>query len=169
MRAVVVSPLFGASSELGIDTLRFNFRGVEHSQGSFDNGNDEQLDVDAAVVAHRANIDPAVPLVLMGFSFGADLALSSSSPLIDAYCAIAPPLRFGNPEILATDSREKQFVLAAKDEFRDPQWIRDRTSAWRNLSVASVAGANHFFVAKTEPLLAHVAAFLDRVAPRPAS
>ena len=163
MQSLVISPLFEALPLMGVDVLRFNFRGVGRSQGTFDDGDGEQFDAEAAVLEHRAKFAADIPLVMIGFSFGADIALSCTLSAIDAHCAIASPLRFGKPESLELDGRPKQIVLAAHDEFRDPAWVAERMASWSNLKVDSVAGANHFFVARTEPLIAIVAAFIDRV------
>src|SRR5262245_64599656 len=75
MRSIVISALFSGLPAFGYACLRFNFRGVENSEGSYDDGKSEVHDVvaalDAATAAH-----PGEPLVLVGWSFGADMALS---------------------------------------------------------------------------------------------
>ncbi len=167
MQSVVISPLFEQLPALGIDTLRFNFRGVGASQGSFDHGIGEQLDVADAVASHRDSVRPNTPLVLIGFSFGADLAMSCVGAQVDAYCMIAPPFRFADSSseshALAQDNRPKQIILAARDDFRDPEWVLNHTAQWRNLRSQSVAGANHFFVARTEIMMAVVADFINEL------
>src|SRR3954447_2616454 len=56
--------------ELGATTVRFNFRGVGHSEGTFDHGNGEHHDL-LAVVAWVREQRPDDDLWLAGFSFGA--------------------------------------------------------------------------------------------------
>src|SRR5262249_7618921 len=51
MRSIVTSALFEALPEHGIACLRFNFRGVENSEGEHSKGTDEPLDVVAALDA----------------------------------------------------------------------------------------------------------------------
>ena len=51
MRSLVISELFGALPGAGITTLRFNFRGVEGSTGSWSTGTGERADVATAVEA----------------------------------------------------------------------------------------------------------------------
>ena len=62
---------------VGISALRFNFRGVGKSAGSFDDGQGEVADVLAAVDWLR-NEAPDLPLWLSGFSFGAAMAIRAS-------------------------------------------------------------------------------------------
>ncbi len=60
--------------ELGLATVRFNFRGVGASEGSFDHGAGETHDL-LAVTDWLRSRHPGVPLWLAGFSFGAYVAL----------------------------------------------------------------------------------------------
>ena len=101
MRSIVISALFDALPRAGVACLRFNFRGVETSGGAHDHGDLEHLDVAAAVAAlpellATTGDAPMAdgPLVLTGWSFGADMALSTVAPAISAWFGIAPPLRY---------------------------------------------------------------------------
>ncbi len=72
----VVHMVAKAFIELGVETLRFNFRGVGKSSGVFDHGAGEVDDLQAAVDWLRVR-HPVAPLWLAGFSFGAFVALSA--------------------------------------------------------------------------------------------
>src|SRR5436309_8796531 len=92
MRSIVIGALFAALPENGVAALRFNFRGVEGSEGSFDDGRGERHDIVAALdVLHP--ITEALPLVLAGWSFGADTSLDVVDQRVTAWFAVAPPLR----------------------------------------------------------------------------
>src|SRR5262245_44673228 len=54
MQSIVISALFGALPTYDIACLRFNFRGVERSEGAHDEGRAETLDVAAALDAAAA-------------------------------------------------------------------------------------------------------------------
>src|SRR5690606_30980050 len=69
MHNKVVTMTARAISELGIPAVRFNFRGVGQSEGSFDNGRGEVLDL-LAVAAWVQKVRPGDALWLAGFSFG---------------------------------------------------------------------------------------------------
>ena len=62
---------------VGFAALRFKFRGVGKSAGSFDEGQGEVDDVLAAVAWMRAYM-PELPLWLAGFSFGAAMAIRAA-------------------------------------------------------------------------------------------
>ena len=163
MRSIVISALFETMPERGIACLRFNFRGVEGSEGSYAEGRDEPLDVAAALdAAIEAAVD--VPLALIGWSFGADIALGIEDRRIAGWVAIAPPLRF-RPEhaydAVGRDPRPKLLVLAANDEFRAPAEILAATSAWASTRSETIAGASHFFVGRTERVVTLVGDFVD--------
>ena len=115
MRSIVISALFNALPDDGVSCLRFNFRGVEGSQGTHDRGDRERLDAIAAIDALAAELPVEAPLILAGWSFGADVTLSVPDPRLAAWFAIAGPLRFAHDlERVAMDPRPKQLALAGR-------------------------------------------------------
>jgi len=74
MHNKVVYQAAKALDSLGIPVLRFNFRGVGASEGSYDHGRGEEDDVRAALDFLTAEF-PGVPLLASGFSFGAWVGL----------------------------------------------------------------------------------------------
>lgn len=165
MRSIVVSALFEALPPAGFTCLRFNFRGVEGSQGAYDDGNLERVDAEAAVAALAAALGhPQLPIVLAGWSFGADMALSVRAERVGAWLAIAPPLRFVHDlDGLATDPRPKLLALAQHDEVRDPDEITAIVGPWASTEVQVVGGASHFFMGRTDRLVELALAYLDRL------
>jgi hypothetical protein len=74
----VVQTLARAFVQRGWRAVRFNFRGVGGSAGSWDEGRGEVDDALAVIAAHR---DPALPLALGGFSFGGYVATQAAARL----------------------------------------------------------------------------------------
>jgi alpha/beta superfamily hydrolase len=168
MRSIVIGALFDALPPMGVTCLRFNFRGVEGSGGTHDEGNLERVDVETAVVALATELDGAVPLVLAGWSFGADMALSVRATAVSAWLAIAPSLRLVSDRAgLADDARPKLLALAQHDEVRDPAEVVAEAEGWANVDVQVVGGASHFFMGRTDRLVEIAAAYVDRLAPPP--
>lgn len=71
----VVQTLARAFVQLGYKAVRFNYRGIGKSEGGWDEGRGEVDDAMAVIDAFR---DPARPLALAGFSFGAFVASQAS-------------------------------------------------------------------------------------------
>jgi alpha/beta superfamily hydrolase len=164
MRSIVIGALFDALPAAGCTVLRFNFRGVERSTGTHDEGHGELLDVQAAVDAAAGARADHEPLVLAGWSFGADMALATHDERLAAWIAIAPPLRFRTDfDAVAHDARPKLLVLGQHDEFRDPASVVEATDAWDATEIDVIAGASHFFVGRTDRVVDAVKTFVERV------
>ncbi len=162
MRSLVISALFEAMPRVGVECVRFNFRGVEGSAGEYGHGDTERLDARAAVDFLAGRLPDGVPLILAGWSFGADVALSCSEAAIAGWLLIASPLRYcRDPELVTGDPRPKYVVLAAHDEFRPADQVAREVDEWRNATVHVVGGASHFFVGRTDNVTAHALAFVD--------
>ena len=144
MHASVTHALFETLPSHGIATVRFNFRGVGGSGGEHDLGLGERLDVVAAIELLAMFVDG--PLVLCGYSFGADVSLCVIDPRISGWYAVAPPLRTAPARdfLAATDPRPKQLAVAEHDQFNPPDAARATTAEWRNTDVTSIAGGDHF-------------------------
>lgn len=162
MRSIVTSALFDGLPPRGFGCLRFNFRGVEGSEGEHAGGEEEQRDVVAAIDSAVAQSD--APLVVVGWSFGADVALTVREPRLVAWVGIAPPLRFRpavDYEATGQDPRAKLLILAAHDEFRTPAEVEAEVADWQNTRVETIAGASHFFVGRTDRVVTVTADFLE--------
>ncbi len=89
----VVVTLAQKLSGLEVPTLRFNFRGVGRSEGSYDDGRGELEDLKAAV-SFLSGVDGVDPdgLALAGYSFGAEMVirLAAQSPCPTPLVAVSP-------------------------------------------------------------------------------
>src|SRR5262249_33143391 len=101
MQNKVAYMLARAFNDLGAVSLRFNFRGVGASEGTFDRGIGETDDALAAI-AWLMTQSPALPLWLGGFSFGSFVALRAQSRRqVSRLVTVAPAV-----ERFATDDLE---------------------------------------------------------------
>jgi alpha/beta superfamily hydrolase len=161
MRSIVIGALFDGLPIAGVAALRFNFRGVGASDGTFDDGRGERLDVVAAVDTLHEIVE-GLPIVLAGWSFGADTALAVDDGRHAAWFAVAPPLRRAG-EMRATDPRPKLLAIPQHDQFRAPDSAREVTSSWTNTRIEVVAGADHFLVGRTDRVVELALGFLREV------
>lgn len=166
MRSIVPGVLFDALPGAGVAVLRFNFRGVGTSEGAHDFGIGEQSDIAAAVDALHP-ITEGLPLVLAGWSFGADTSLAVDDPRLSGWCAMAPPLRVIPVDrmVAARDPRPKLLVVPERDRFRTPDEVRQMTTEWVNTRIETVAGADHFFLGRTEQLAPVLIELLNELSP----
>ena len=88
----VVHIVADSLNKLGVATLRFNFRGVGHSTGRYDNGQGEINDLQAVVAWFKERY-PTSPLWLAGFSFGSYVAFTAHKKVqAERLLLVAPPV-----------------------------------------------------------------------------
>jgi alpha/beta superfamily hydrolase len=135
-----------AFAELGVTSLRFNFRGVGQSQGEFDRGRGEVDDLLAAVDWLRARY-PKAPLWLAGFSFGAYVALSGQAQAeAGRLLLVAPPVAMFDFPAEGGVNIPWMVVQGGSDEIVDPTevsaWVRQQANAPEYVWMDD---AGHFF------------------------
>ncbi len=152
-------------SEAGIEAVRFNFRGVQASEGSFDKGNGERDDL-LAVVRYVQSVSPEARLAVAGFSFGAWIGVTVgwSDPAVHAVVGIAPPVRMFDFKTAAGASKPILIVYAGNDQYTDPA----STKAWidslpQPKESILIPGVDHFFAPRVDDVGMKVAEFLGRV------
>ena len=164
MRSIVPGALFEALPKEGVAALRFNFRGVGASEGAFGGGLDERADAVAAVDI-LAPITEGLPLVLAGWSFGADTALAVGDERVGGWFCVAPPLRVVQitDMVAAMNERPQLLVVPEHDQFRPPASARDLVIDWANTEIEVVAGADHFLVGRVDRVPPLCVEFLRRL------
>ena len=159
----VVSTLAKAFTESGYISLRFNFRGVGHSEGSYDHGIGEQADC-LAVLDWLRQVRPQAPLALAGFSFGAWVALKAGAqvaPLL--MVSIAPPVGFRDFSDVAHPGCPWLAVQGMQDEIVDAKavigWLEQQQP---RPDIIAMEQTSHFFHGQLVPLRTHVKTFLQQ-------
>jgi alpha/beta superfamily hydrolase len=146
MHTPVPGAFWRALPELGVAGVRFNFRGVGRSTGTHDKGQAEQLDV-AAAISHLAEAAPGVPLLLAGWSFGADVSLASDDERVAGWFLAAAPLKVLDPATMAAraSAAPKMFAVPENDQFSPPAVITEATTDWQNTKMTIIGSTDHFF------------------------
>jgi len=145
----------------GLAWLKFNFRGVGRSGGSFGNGIGEKEDVQAAVSfgKEQPEIDGG-RIGLCGYSFGSLVAFAAAveDSRIRAVAGISP---FIQPETLLENyTHPKLFVWGDRDSFLDPQKLGQQVQNLPNpKEVAVFPGVDHFWSGQEAPLAEKVVSF----------
>jgi len=153
MENKVATTLVRTFSELGFNTVRFNFRGVGASTGEHDAGIGEADDL-LTVFDWISRVLPKVELWLAGFSFGAYVAyrVATSSQYqnkIKQLLLIAPPIQYPEFNILPAPTMPWTIVQGEEDEVVVPQavfaWLDGITPPARLFRMPT---ASHFFHGK---------------------
>lgn len=142
----VVWTLSRALEEAGVATLRFNFRGVGASAGTYDEGIGETEDA-AAVLAFGAEHWPGARPLLAGFSFGAYIALRlAGRTSLEHLITVAPPVGRFDVERQPDPHCPWLIVQGDADEVVDAQaviaWARQLGS---QVELVVLPGVGHFF------------------------
>jgi len=140
-----------ALTRVGVAALRFNFRGVGMSTGTFDAGPGEQDDFRAAMRFAEGRF-PGLPIWAAGMSFGSWIAASVAAvdPRITAVVLVAPPVDRYDYSALATAGKPV-FIVHGEDDELIP--VKDVRKFYASLSepkeLATIEHANHLFEGKT--------------------
>ncbi|MCC5952649.1 MAG: alpha/beta hydrolase [Acidimicrobiia bacterium] len=168
MRSLVTSELFGSLPGHDLAVLRFNFRSVGSSEGTHGGGEPERVDIVAGLDSLAAAV-PDRPLVVAGWSFGADVSLAVTDERLAGWCAIAPPLRILDEDLFlaAHDQRPKLLVVPEHDQFNPPDHCRAKIEGWTATTMEVISGGDHFLVGRTAKVAKLVAEFAGELATAP--
>lgn len=164
----IVQRLYKTFVNRGFAVLRFNFRGVGRSQGSFDNGIGELNDA-AAALDWVQSIHPEAQVTwVAGVSYGAliGMQLLMRRPEIRGFISVAPPANMYDFSFLAPCPASGIFVQGAQDTVVQPAAVEKlveklRTQKHITIHHDLIPRANHFFENETEELMKSVDNYLD--------
>lgn len=163
----VVFRVAKAAVRLGIPALRFNFRGVGESQGTFADGIGERDDV-RAVLDYLEIRFPAAPVCVMGFSFGAQVGLAAGAldPRVGALVGLGVPASASEWGFLAGLSKPTLIVQGTQDNFGPREQVQALFDALAEPKrIHWVEGADHFFTGRLGEVQAALRAFLVEIHP----
>jgi alpha/beta superfamily hydrolase len=140
--------------DAGATVLRFNFRGVGASTGTYAQGVGEEEDAQAALDFLAAQ-RPGVPLWMAGFSFGARVGLTvgAREPRVAKLLGVGLALRMFDFGFLTTCAKPKAFIQAEHDEYGPRAEIEALVRTMpepRRLWI--VDGATHLYPQHLDPL-----------------
>ena len=148
MHNKVVFRLARAAREAAAAVVRFNFRGVGQSAGTYDEGIGEQDDVRAAL-RYAAGRHPGLPLLAAGFSFGSRVGLRvvcGEDSGVERFLAVGTAVEYGEWAFLADCRCRTHFLHSTNDEHGRRSTVEavfekaaePKTLTW-------IEASNHFF------------------------
>ena len=153
--------------KMGFSVIRINFRGVEKSDGVFDNGQGELSDAAAALDwIEKENPDYSQCWV-SGFSFGSLICMQliMRRPEVNKFIAISPQPNVYDFTFLAPCPISGLIIHGKNDELVPENSLlnlKERLSSQKNIEVKfnSMVGANHFYNNKEKELASTIENYL---------
>ena len=147
MEHPVIMALARSLDGAGIATIRFNFRGVGDSQGTFSQGREPAQDVSAALDLFRdwQGIN-ARRMALVGYSFGSQVILQwlNNFRKAKALILVSPPISSFVGSSIYKDRRPKLFLVGERDRLVRPQALQEQVASFSLPGIIEVMpGADH--------------------------
>lgn len=169
MNNKVVYTLYRSFANLGFNTLRFNFRGVGRSEGTYDGGEGELKDAASALDWLQTKNLTASSCWVGGFSFGSwiGMQLLMRRPEMEGFVSVSLPADQYNFEFLAPCPVPGLILQGDKDEIVPHTSVGnlvDKLQLQRGLKIdyRRIPMADHFFTEKTLELRNHVEGYLSK-------
>jgi hypothetical protein len=163
----VITTAVEAASQEGFSTLRFNFRGVGESEGTYGEGIGEGEDVKAAIdylCSKLKNFNPC--LILFGYSFGAwaGFPIAIRDERVQGMVAVAPPLELHDFGYLKGCKKRKLLIAGDRDTYCPTSLLEELYETLDEpKSIAIISGADHFFFSHTQFLIQPLREFFKRI------
>ena len=164
----ITQALYKTFVRRGFAVLRFNFRGVGRSQGTFDNGIGELSDAAAALDWVQSFHPEAQTTWIGGFSFGAwiGMQLLMRRPEIRGFISVAPPANMYDFSFLAPCPASGIIVQGTHDEVVSASAVQklvDKLRTQKGITIHhdEIRNANHFFENELDQVMMSVDNYLD--------
>lgn len=172
MNNAITYQLYQEFLEREFSVLRFNFRGVGRSQGTFDSGIGELSDAASALDWVQSLCPDARQCWIAGYSFGAwiGMQLLMRRPEISGFISIAPPANLYDFTFLAPCPSSGLIVQGDADRVvyrSDVDKLVERLYAQKGIDITYkvIDNANHFFEKDMDELFGYVRDYLDKRIP----
>lgn len=157
----VVEAVAKAYQKNGYTTIRFNFRGVGGSDGSFDNGVGEMRDLKAVL---RYLLDMGKErIAVTGYSFGSWVIASCVRDLnhVDHVIFVSPPVSMADFSFLKGESKIRLVITGSYDYIAPPNMLEKIVLQWNPKAILKIIeGADHFYWGQTKEIEGTISGFL---------
>jgi uncharacterized protein len=148
----VIDALYHALPKGGYTAARFDFSTSDIATAS----------AEAAAVIDQLG---ATPIALVGYSFGAGVAVHVADARLVGWLLVAPYIS-GAVGAVAVDPRPKLVLVAEHDQWCPPSRLGPLAADWANTTVTTLAGTDHFLVGGTDTVVDAALTWLDDLSDR---
>ena len=167
----IVYEIYNGFYKNGFSVIRINFRGVDKSDGVFDNGQGELSDAAAALDWIEKNNPGYSQCWVSGFSFGSLICMQliMRRPEVNKFVAVSPQPNVYDFTFLAPCPISGLMIYGKNDELVPEEQVlklKKRLSIQKNIEVKfdSILNANHFYKNKEKELFSTVESYIkDKV------
>lgn len=160
MNNKVTYVMYQTFARLGFNVMRFNFRGVGKSEGTFDDGHGELSDAATILDWLQVENPNAQGYWVSGFSFGAWIAMQllMRRPELDGFVVASPPANMYDFNFLAPCPVSGMLIQGDDDDVVPLQSVEGLAKKLREqkgiqIGLETIGNADHFFTGKL-PLVA---------------
>lgn len=149
----VVEAIQEAFSAENYSTLRFNFRGVGASTGTYDEGRGEQEDI-IACTKYLQDLG-ILDISFAGYSFGSWIGskiIEREDHIFSDVTFISPPVNFFNFSFTKLYNKIQTIICGNYDQFCDVNFLKKQMSLI-NYTLKIIDGADHFYMGREEEIV----------------
>ena len=169
MNNKVVYNLYSQFAAKGFSVLRFNFRGVGRSSGTFDHGIGELIDAAIALDWLQLHNPSASSFWIGGFSFGSWIALQllMRRPEIQGFIAVSPPANKYDFSFLSPCPSSGIIIQGDADSISTEESVSklvSKVAKQKNIEIdyTVIQGADHYFRTTMDHFNQAVNEYIDR-------
>ena len=163
----IVYEIYNSFYKNGFSVIRINFRGVDKSDGMFDNGQGELSDAAAALDWIEKNNPSYSQCWVSGFSFGALICMQliMRRPEVNNFIAVSPQPNVYDFSFLAPCPTSGQVIFSENDELVTKESIveldnRIKSQKGVEVNFSKIKNSNHFFKNKEKELTAEIEKYI---------
>ena len=163
----IVYEIYNSFYKNGFSVIRINFRGVDKSDGMFDNGQGELSDAAAALDWIEKNNPSYSQCWVSGFSFGALICMQliMRRPEVNNFIAVSPQPNVYDFSFLAPCPTSGNVIYSENDELVTKESINELDNRIKNqkgveVIFSKIKNSNHFFKNKEQELSSEIEKYL---------
>jgi alpha/beta superfamily hydrolase len=148
-----IDGLFRRLAAAGISAIRFDFSSALARSAT---------DQTQQAIEKAAGRWPGVPVIVVGYSFGAGIAAAIDDDRVAGWYLVAPQVEALARATIGQDFRPKAIAVPEHDQFSPPSRVEPAVAGWRSTTVTVIPDTDHF-LGQVEPVVTAALAWIESV------